>query len=372
MTHSFFSILQKHMGAIQILHLTSTLYLYDFWKHIFSNESNCIQSNMNHVAFYFYIQKCTDCIGEESSLYWKTHVKFREYKRLLDNTFLQNNGSPDFIQDLFYKSQKTYRAFSKLARLFLMKRATLQVNHDMYMMPIDLNNKNTMIIFQNGAKYAFKLSDLINILNSALSNSPDFFADPIFPRNPYTNIEFEVGALYEMYDRIKKSDYKMPVLINAFFCASFDLDKFEYDNEAAIRDVFLSDYVKNSTNETLFHEIKTMIRIYDKTKRIKIDKDFPVDRLVSIMRPYLHLHYINQYSLYETTKRNDICTELNKKMRRFIEFSPKFGRKIMKLTDENDKIFYPSFHEDHPDFNESVDNISFIDLMDASESEESD
>jgi hypothetical protein len=60
-------------------------------------------------------------------------------------------------------------------------------------------------------------------------------------------------------------------------------------------------------------------------------------------------------------------------MRRFIEFNPKFGRKVMKLTDENENGYdnLSEFHDDHPDFKESVDNILFFDEMDISESEES-
>ena len=318
---------------------------------------------------YFYIQKCVAIIQDQWDL--NVYIKFREYKRFLENMFLQNRGFPDYIQGLFCKAQRTYFAFSKLARIFRMKRAPLQVDHDMYMNPIDLKNRNTMIIFQNGAKYAFKLSDLINILNTALAHSPDFFADPLFPKNPYTNIEFETGALYEMYDRIKKSDYRMPVLIQAFFCAEFDVDKFAYDNEAVIRDISISDYVKTSANTTLAADIKCMFRIYDKAKQIKIDKDFPADRLVQIMRPYLHLHFVNEYSLHDTTKRNDIYTELQKKMKRFIAFNPKFGRKCMKRGANDLNQFYPDFFCEHPKFDAPVDS-TFTSDFEISESEDSD
>lgn len=361
--NSFFHILQKHMVPSYNICETN---LSELWNSVYGN-------NAINMYYYFYVKKCTELIpliqGQSDLI---IHFKFREYNSLINNMFLQHHGSNELVQDMFCKAQKTYRAFSNLARIFLKKRAPLQVNHDMYMNLIDLKNRNTMIIFQNRARYAFKLSDLINILNASLAHSPNFFLDPLFPKNPYTNVEFEMGALYEIYDRIKKSDYKMPVLIQAFFCSEFDIDKFTYDNEATIRDISISDFVKTSTNDTLVPEIKNMFRVYDKLNRIKIDKEFPADRLVHIMRPYLHLHYINQYSLYDTTKRSDIYTELNKKMKRFIEFNPKFGRKIMKRTDENDKKFYPGFHEDHPDFNESVDNIPFVDLMDISESEDSD
>lgn len=365
--NSFFYILQKHMVPGYNIRNKNTENLFAFWKHMCVNKAETTNSAAINMYYYFYVKKCRELIQGQSDLI--IYFKFREYKNLLDNIFLQCHGSPEYVQDVFCKAQKTYRAFSKLARIFLSKRAPLQVNHDMYMNPIDLKNRNTMIIFQNKARYAFKLSDLINILNSALAHSPHFFSDPLFPKNPYTNIEFEMGALYEIYDRIKKSDYKMPILIQAFFCAEFDIDKFAYDNEASIRDISITDYVKTSTNDTLVPEIKSLFRAYDKLNRIKINKEFPADRLVHIMRPYLHLYYINQFSLYETTKRADVYTELNKKMRRFIEFNPRFGRKIMKEIDANTLVAGSSFYDKHPDFNEPVDNIPFIDL---SEDEDSD
>jgi len=86
---------------------------------------------------------------------------------------------------------------------------------------------------------------------------------------------------------------------------------------------------------------------------LPIDRHFPKDKLIEIMRPYIKLYYKGKYSL-QNSKCNEYMYRLKVKLKMFIEHNPVFGRK---------KVFYKmgtfskkkivdkvSFNDDHIDF----------------------
>jgi hypothetical protein len=95
----------------------------------------------------------------------------------------------------------------------------------------------------------------------------------------------------------------------------------------------------------------------------RIDRDFPKDRLLEIMRPYIQLYYQAKYSMLHS-KKIEYTNKLKAKLREFMEFNPQFGRKkvIMKpvklsLKKISDKIV---FDDKHIPFYE---NVSVNDFM---------
>jgi len=48
--------------------------------------------------------------------------------------------------------------------------------------PLNIYDKNTFILIQNKSKYLFSVNDLVSIIETALSNSPNFFAEPLSPK----------------------------------------------------------------------------------------------------------------------------------------------------------------------------------------------
>ena len=350
---TFFAILQKHMNSKTIIYpAQSGIGRSEYWYHILNCEREIVQ-NYNYCifSFYIFIDRVFQAIFNEDDISEWIYEKYRNFYQILDNMFMLDHHKANALE-LFCKTQRTYWAFSRLARIFKIRCAKLQVSCDMYMTPIDPTKTRAIMIHQNGANYLFKLSDLINIVHSALSNSCYHFADPIFPKNPYTNMKFSVGTMYEIYYQTRRSDYKMPVLLNAFFQESFDLRRFVYNHEAIIRDIYIEDYVKKSPAETLYEETKFMIKTFNQKKRLRIHSDFPKDRLVDIMRPYLRLHLIYEYSISDTSKRSESYEILREKMNQFIDFNPQFGRKIMKRAD-GATGYHVTFNDKHADFKRS-------------------
>ena len=143
----------------------------------------------------------------------------------LNNIFLTEQQKEDFI-NIFCKIQKMYFALSRFAYIYRYNKAKVVVDTDLCLNKIDINNKNSICLFQEKNKYYFRINDLINIINNALSNSPDFFSVPLVIKNPYNNVPFNKSTLYNIYFNIMSKTYIVSELIHKFFLTNFDINKF--------------------------------------------------------------------------------------------------------------------------------------------------
>jgi hypothetical protein len=293
--------------------------------------------------------------------------KFKYFLHEINNIFLTEEQKEDFI-NIFCIIQKTYFALSRFAYIYKYKKAKIVVDVDLCLNHIDINNKNSICLFQEKNRYYFRINDLINIIDNALSNSPNFFSDPLIIKNPYNNMPFNKSTLYNIYFNIITKTSIVPELIHKFFISNFDLDKFENDYEYLIREHSIYNYVKNSSVNTLYISVFVMIESYndndnytdyysdnynDKNK-ILIHKDFPKKKLVEIMRPYLLVYFLYKYSLINTQKHNSKIL-LFEKLKQFNRFNPFFGRKQIKVEKyiSNNNIKYKnlcSYNDKYIDF----------------------
>jgi hypothetical protein len=224
---------------------------------------------------------------------------------------------------------------------------------DLYMNPIDISKNYNMVLFQNGAKYYFKIADLINIIDQALLNHSYHFAEPLYPKNPYTNIEFSEAILLNIYHKIRYSNFKLPILLHYFYLCNFDANWFLQEHESVINEFHIRDYAFKSSIDVLCEDTKLLIDLYNRPKRLQIDEEFPMNRLVEIMRPYLHLHYIYEFSISATEKRETALSTLKRKFDAFIEFNPHFGKKKLHKKTGSKLFSLLGFNEDHINFHES-------------------
>ena len=291
--------------------------------------------------------------------------KFSFFINTLNNMFFTEKQKEDFI-NVFCKIQKTYFALSKFAYLYKFKKSNTVVTYDLGLNPIDINNKNTICLLQNNNKYYFKINDLINIIDTALSNSPMFFCEPLIIKNPYNNIPFNKSTIYNIYFYIRTKTLIVPELIHKFFLSGLDLNKFEKDYEYLIREYAISKYINNSDSNTLYNSIKLMINYYNisynnsyNSNSIKIHDKFPKKQLIDIMRPYLFLYYTYNYSLINQ-KKIDYKNEFYTKMDNFYKFNYAFGRQIIKVnvyyTKQNIKKYKHTYayNDIHINFSENI------------------
>lgn len=351
--------------------------IFDVYKN--PNYTNIVFVLSNNMLFYStiaqsnYNSKIDDDDKQSKNIYYTVSKKYQFLKKNLDNPF--TNIDTEII-DIFRTTQKYYRGFSRFANIWRHKRSKVQIEHDLFMTPLDRNNINVFSLFQNGKIYLFTASNLVSSINSSLTNAPNFFVEPLVLKNPYTNIPFQKSDLYNIYFFLKQSPILMPVLFHNYFLTDFNLRIFRDENENTIRNMFIKSAIRNSTPDTLFFSIIRMLQKYQ--PKIIIDKDFPKDSLTNIMKPYLELYYIIKYST-EEYKILDSKAKLLYKLHKLHKYNPIFGRKIIRLTREglSKKMTKQiTFNDKHIPFDEPVDThiyqTSHLELVEANYTIEND
>jgi len=220
---------------------------------------------------------------------------------------------------------------------------------------LDEKQARVFSLIQNNKKYLFSITDLINILNNSLGNTFFFVSEPLSCKNPYTNIPFNKSTLYNIYFFIKKTDFIMPPMFHEYFKTNFNLRVYGEENDEMIRNYSIKQYVNNTETEELHNDIINILENDRYGKKLKIDREFPKEVLVNIMRPYLELYYKGTHTSDEQ-KREKYIDEFNCKIRNFYLYNKQFGRRYVKRMEQNahpfkkDHKYVVSFEDKHISF----------------------
>ena len=260
--------------------------------------------------------------------------KFKYYHEIQTNLFLKDNQK-EVVENYFCMIQKTYIGFQRLAYLYKYKKCKTVVDTDMGLNTIRQNDKNIISICQNDSIYLFNILDLIKIIDTSLTNSHMFFSEPLTIKNPYNNLCLNKSTLYNIYFYIKFNTHIYADLFFKFFQTNFNLHIFSTKYEYLLREYSIENYVNKSPTNILCKEITRMINNFNKNyindkQKIIIEDDFPKDRLIKIMKPYLLLSFTSIYSLI-TIDRDRLKLQLKQKLLAFKRFNPLFGRKMIKM-----------------------------------------
>ena len=177
--------------------------------------------------------------------------------------------------------------------------------------------------------YRFRISDIIQITNTALTYSPGFFAEPHHIKNPYTNVVFTCSELYSIYFKIKNSNFIMPQFFHQYFLNNFNLLCYTIKNETLIREEAIKSFINNATMLQKYkYIIKMIVEFNDNYSFNSIDKDFPKKKLVDAFSFLLNDYLTYEFSLISSLRR---FSKLNIKheLSNFKRNNPSFGRKII-------------------------------------------
>lgn len=274
-------------------------------------------------------------------LYTNTmHLKFK-YKcieNMLSNVFTSNESKIKGLLQ-FSNAQRVYFTFCKLANIYRKKKYPVRNTEDMLMAPISESDKHVFCVVEDGGKYLFTLTDLVNIFNMALLNMEFYVVYPTSVKNPYTNRCFSKSILINIYFFIRSNVTCVPLIIEKFFRCNFNIRLFLRMNKSWIQDLAIDNYIYSSHYTQLKNGITSMIYDYNSTgpkNRIKIHHCFPEKELCEIMKPYLVLYYKSLYS-------NDIGLVrhyqflLKERLKKFTSHNKNFGSimvdKIVRLRD---------------------------------------
>lgn len=291
--------------------------------------------------FYKFIMIC-----HISTDYVKTVSKFQFIDSIRKNPFI-NSTAKEKIYNKFTDIQRKYTLFNRLCYRYKFNKSPISVQKDLFLNAIHSSRHNVMTILQNGQRYLFTTMDLKNIIESSLCNSPYHFSEPLPIKNPYNNMVFDKATLYNIYFFMKKSDCVLSTLFHQYFLSNFNLTKFRDANAVLIRDCHIDQFLKNASPEFLRFHILEMLASSDIACKYNIDSEFPKDKLIKIMRPYLEIYYKQQYTL-DMNSQAYLKQLLDIKLNEFFLFNPKFGRKMIVRNKSN--VHTVRFNDHHLQF----------------------
>ena len=324
--NSFQAIIQKYYGQDKIFILNESN-KFEYLQYVYKNKYNMQSTVAFHI--YFYIMQPFSDNPEDYA--FNRVSKFTELNKFLTNIFVTDDMKDELLNE-FSKLQKTYYGFSQLAHIYKFKKAKVQVSSDLCMNELNPKKSNVFTLLQNNFKYYFSAQDLINIFKRNLCNCLDFVPEPLVSKNPYNNLVFSDADLYNIYFFLRWSGYVVPELFHGYFMSGFNMTNFKYDYEFGIVNLNIKNYIYNSHHDVLYPIFEEMWASYRHiTKKIVIDELFPKDKLMNIMKPYLHLYYTSLYATNGTYKQCNADYVLRRKLMRFRNFNPQFGRRYVRL-----------------------------------------
>ena len=327
--HLFKILIQKIIDKLVLIYnldFNEPIIYMDYWR----NFHISVMHNENKTIMHLFAQ----LIANNELFHYKNKFKF--LASVLNNPFMSEKDKTHFF-DLFQIIQKKYFIITRFFRNYKLRHSQIQINHDVFLNPIQETDKNVMVLLQNNKRYLFTITDLVNLLNTSLGNTYYFFAEPKACRNPYNNMPFNKADLYNIYFFMKSKPIVMPTLFHAFFLANFNLTTFKNDNEDNIREYAIRQYLEVTPNNKLRIICITMLSNNRHTQKMRIHKNFPTDTLVNVLKPYLNLYLHTKYTT-ETNKKHEADMMLDIKLKEFVKYNKNFGRKRM-ILDKTDFRF---------------------------------
>jgi hypothetical protein len=258
-------------------------------------------------------------------------LKFAKYQNMTDKNH-------------FYNAQRIFHILSRFIHFCKVKRFNVfDCDCDLHMNPFD--PKTAIELVEKRCIYKFNVKDLINVVVASLNQQIMMFINPQFPKNPYTNLNFSVHNLYNIYAKCMDARIAMPEIVRLFYACDFNIDLFKDKHKRFLIDTSIDNYFSKDLLVT--SEIVEYIFDMCDPHNINIHDDFPKPQLYAIFRPYLRLFFKSKI----LTGENDIrfmldCFEL---------YNPFFGKRYITESPNEEQTI--GFDDRHLSFQEIKNGV---------------
>ena len=272
----------------------------------------------------------------------KTLNTIHSYELLTNFFYMYNNCIFKEYQDIYlqfyYKIQKMYHGFNKLAIIWKYKYfKKFDITEDLELNKFsNLKDDHKILLLEDNVIYMFNVKNLIKIIINGLTHNEDLYCIPIKIKNPYTNNFFKKSSLYKIYFKIKDTNIVIPELFYLFFKSEFKINVFLMNYESNIKNYIIKNFHTTLTNEEKEEYIREMVETHT---NITLHEDFPSDVLVNTFYPILNIYLYSKYSL-NPNKRLSNKKLLSVFLKRYNKKGCLYGRKIYKFNEFDKSSYY--------------------------------
>ena len=263
-------------------------------------------------------------------------------KQFIDET--NNRFTTQIIREeytnVYCQFKRTYWGFTKLAKIWKIRRTPIRIQTDLYMNELDPTHKHTYHLIHKNGIYLFSLHNLARIIVDAITHQSGMFVEPLTIKNPYTNDLLSKCDLINIYLTFRHHHLRINEMFEKFFQCEFNIFEFQMKHETELRDIAIEQHAKTAAYTDLAQDVDDMLRIHKMTKKMNISPGFPQKQLVDAMRPFLKIYLLERYSFSSMTRKYS-AKKLDFELKRFMDNNPLFGRRVATFTKTNNKnIFF--------------------------------
>lgn len=181
------------------------------------------------------------------------------YVELQQNKFIKDSTKKDLL-DNYYKNIKLIRAIRKLTLTYFINRKIV-VSHNKYLLDfitksndsinsIKLYNKHTSNF------YTFSQNEIVSLFKHALLNHCDTFPEPFIPKNPWTNIRFNLSECIYLLNSIK---IKIPQIIHLFKDSGYSIKSLNVKYANYLIEKSCENYANDLTDKEFCNEVNIIL-----------------------------------------------------------------------------------------------------------------
>jgi hypothetical protein len=299
--------------------LTTTINQFNMWQTIYQTTTR--EAFASRLLLYMLSKSPAPIFSTFSTFCLKYFVK------TINCVFMSDGIRAEFIAD-YCKFKRVHNAFSKLARIWKIRKTPVRIRTDLYMNELDQHHNYTFQLVNPSGVYLFSLSNLTRIIVDAITHQSGMFLEPLPIKNPYTNALLSKSDLYNIYLRLLDTPrIRIPEMLSKFFHCEFSIFEFRRRHETELRDIAIKQYANTSSIAELAQDVSDMLMAHRITDRINISVGFPSKLLVETMRPFLHLYLLERYSFSSITRKYS-ASKVDFELKRFAENNPNYGRRV--------------------------------------------
>ena len=256
----------------------------------------------------------------------KNTFRLRQFMAELENKFISPSVREELIKH-FCKFKQTYWGFTKLARIWKIRKIPIRIQTDLYMNELDIHHPHTFPLIHTNGIYLLSLQNIARIIVDVITHQTGMFLEPLQIKNPYTNNLLLKSDLFNIYFCLKRAHLRIHEMLEKFFRCEFNIFEFRRKHETELRDLAIEQYAKTASIVDLMQDIDDMMRAHQMTKKIMIAPGFPRDKLVETMRPFLKMYLLERYSFSSMTRKYS-AKKVELALNKFVEKNPLYGRII--------------------------------------------
>ena len=250
------------------------------------------------------------------------------YNQIVANPFLLDSQKQG-LGDLFCKIQRNYYRFKLFEQICYRRLHNKKADVDFDLGSTHLSQyseRMKLVVVENDTEYPFYIPDLVKIITYALLQHENLFANPSLPRNPHTNLPFSKANLYRIYLILRERHIGIPDVMMYFFKSECNVQVFQINYEANLRDIHLVKYYDSKTVEEKYDQIIAMLHQFKLAAHgMKIHSTFDHEKVIKKLGGILYHYGVWQYS-FNPTKRQLSENKIKRFLRGFKRENPYFGR----------------------------------------------